>query len=621
MSVRQEVRPVARFEEADRGLRPAMSLQQILFMCMGSIIGSGWLFASLGAMNDAGPAAIISWVVAGVFFIVIGLAFGEVGGMLPRSGALVRYPELTHGSYAGWILGWTYWVSVVATPAIEAEAVVTYVGGRFPQANLLYVAQGIEVLTPTGIAFAVGLMLVFFVLNVLGIRLLAEWNRWFTWWKIIIPVATFCFLFLVFKSQNFNAYGGFFPTGSDAAFQTLSISGIAFAYLGFRQAVEFGGESRNPSRDIPLATVLSVVLAMVIYVALQVGMIGALDWDDAGVNPGNWGALLGSDWAATPLFSALVAAGIPSMLIFSNFLLIDAGVSPAGTGWIFLGGAVRGSYGMSVHGYGPRVLQAHNRFGIPWVSAITAFVVGCVFFIPAPSWYALVGFITSTLVLTMIVGGVAVPVFRRHAPQLHRPYRLQAASVMAPAAFCAAVVIFYWSGFEVLASVYAAIFVGLPLFTWTYTQRRGWVQPAYGWIVGLVFLGAWIYIHRMGGWVFVPVPPAPGGWPFGVYDLAMSAAVIFFSVALWAGAADDECRLHVRRCAWLIFLLLALFPLSHYGQFGPLDNPQLPFPWDTLVAVGVGLIAYYWGMRSGFQTKEMREIVEAQSASAPAPQR
>ncbi|MBO0770812.1 MAG: APC family permease, partial [Actinobacteria bacterium] len=440
-------------------------------------------------------------------------------------------------------------------------------------------------------------------------RLLAEWNRWFTWWKIVIPITTFCFLFLVFKGSNFTLYGGFFPKGNGALFETLSTSGIAFAFLGFRQAVEYGGEGRKPGRDIPLATVGSVLITMLIYVGLQIGMVGALDWGNAGVTPGNWAGLLASHWAATPLYSAMIAAGIPSMLLFGNFLLVDAGISPSGTGWLYLGTNLRATYGLAVHGYGPKPLQWHNRFGIPWIPAIIAFVVGCVFFVPAPSWYKLVGFITSTTVLTMIIGGLAIPVFRRTAPDLPRPYRLHLAYLLAPAAFLAAVEIFYWAGYSQLTSVYAAIFVGLPLFTWYFAQRRGWIKPVYGWILGLVFLGAWVYLQRMGGWVFVATPPASGAWPFGIYDIAMSADVVFFCVALWA-LSSKECRRHVERTAWLIWLLLALFPLSFYGQFGPLTSPPVPFPWATLIAVGVGLVAYYGGVVSGFQTDEIRDIIE-----------
>lgn len=622
--------PQASFEAADRHLRKSMGFNSLLFMSIGAIIGSGWLLASNKAAAVAGPAAIVSWVIGGVFVIFIAFSYAEIAGMLPRTGAIVRYPQLTHGAYTGWLIGWTYWLSAIAVPAIESEAVLAYLGGKFPSAHLIHTANGVPGLLswPNGIGAAVGLMLLFFCLNFFGIRLLSEWNRWFTWWKLVIPIATFCFLFLVFKGTNLTAYHGFFATGTSNMFQALSTTGIIFAYLGFRQALDYAGESRRPQRDVPLATILSVVITMCIYALLQVGFLGALSWHGTGVTPGDWAGLATGSWATTPLYSAMTFAGLGAMLSFAPLLLIDAGISPSGTGWIYMGTSIRTNYGMSIHGYGPRELQRHNRWGIPWVSAIVAFVIGCIFFIPAPSWFTLVGFITDTTVLTYIMGGLGLPIFRKYAPNLPRPYRQPLARFWAPVGFLAAMMIVYWSGFVELTNVYAAVFVGLPLFVWWYMARRGWLRsigPLHGgWVggaLGLVFLGGWVYLNRMGGYVFVPTPPSPGSWPFGVYDIALSAAVIFFCACIWL-LGNAEARMHITRGLWFIWMLLAVLPLSYYGQFGTLKTPVIPFPWDTLIAVGIGLVAYYWGVLSGFYTDELREIVEGGSAgqaSAPYP--
>jgi amino acid transporter len=604
--------PQADFEAADRHLRKSMGFNGILFMSIGAIIGSGWLLAANAAASVAGPAAIISWVIGGIFIIFVAFSYAEIAGMLPRTGAIVRYPQLTHGAYTGWLVGWTYWLSAICVPAIEAEAVLAYLGGRFPGSGLIYTSHGVAGLLswPRGIGAGVGLMLLFFCLNVFGIRLLSEWNRVFTWWKLVIPIATFCFLFLVFRGTNLTAYHGFFATGTGNMFQALSTTGIVFAYLGFRQALDYAGESRRPQRDVPLATILSVVITMCIYALLQVGFLGALSWHGTGVAPGNWAGLATGHWATTPLYSAMTAAGIGAMLSFAPLLLVDAGISPSGTGWIYMGTSIRTNYGLAVHGYGPKALQTHNRWGIPWVSAIIAFVVGCVFFIPAPSWFTLVGFITSTTVLTYIMCGLGLPIFRKYAPNLPRPYRQPMAWLWAPVGFLAAMMIVYWAGFKTLSSVYAAVFVGLPLFSWYYLVRRGWVRNRWlAYAHGLVFLGGWVFLNRMGGWVFVPVPPSAGSWPFGSYDIALSAAVIFYTAGIGL-LGNAEARKHITRGLWFIWMLLAVFPLSYYGQFGASKTPAIPFPWDTLIAVGIGLVAYYWGVASGFYTDELREIVE-----------
>ncbi|HVA22533.1 MAG TPA: amino acid permease [Candidatus Micrarchaeia archaeon] len=105
MAVTTAPAPAVDFEASDRQLRRTMGFQHLLFLSLGAIIGSGWLFAALASAAFAGPAAILSWIVGDVFVIFVSLSYAEVAGMLPRSGAIVRYPHLTHGAFTGWILG------------------------------------------------------------------------------------------------------------------------------------------------------------------------------------------------------------------------------------------------------------------------------------------------------------------------------------------------------------------------------------------------------------------------------------------------------------------------------------------------------------------------------------
>lgn len=601
--------PTAEFETADRSLRRTMSLQQLLFLSMGAIIGSGWLFAVLGADATAGPAAILSWIIGGLFVLLIALTYAEISGMLPRSGAIVRYPALTHGAFAGFILGWAYLLAAVSVAAIEAEAVVTYLSSKFTNAGLISTVDGVKVLAwPNGIVFAILLMALFFIVNFAGIRFLSEFNRWITWWKIIIPSLTFLLLFATFNASNFTAFGGFAPLGPAPIFQALATSGIVFAYLGFRQALDFGGEARNPQRDVPIATVLSVLIAMVIYVLLQVAFTGALNFGKAGVTAGNWAGLTGSAWATGPFYSALNAAGIGLLGAFASLLLIDAAVSPSGTGWIYMGTGTRTFYGLSVNRYFPAVFQRMNWFHIPVVSLAAATVVGCLFFVPLPSWYTLVGFITSATVLTYIMGGVGLPVLRRTAPDLARPFRLPAAEIIAPLGFLAALMVVYWSGFVTLANVFAAVFIGLALFVWWYAPNEGWIRRDAGFVLGAVFVIAWLIVNKLGGWVLSSGSgPAAGSVSFGVYYILFAATLIVFAVALWL-MSNPTGRLHIERSAWLLFLLLGTFLISYFGEFGPLSKPVLPFPVSDLAEVVLGLVSYAWAVASGFVTQELADI-------------
>lgn len=594
-------------DSSDRQLRRDLGFQQLFFLSFGSIIGSGWLFATLSAGAVAGPAALISWVIAAVLVIFIALNYAEVATMMPRSGGVVRYPHLTHGGYVGFLVSWSLLLSVVSTTAIEALAVVTYASGyinNWTGVDLTSTAQGVTLLSGPGIILAIMLMVFFFLVNVFGVKFFGEFNRWASWWKTIIPILTFIFLLFAFNASNFTSYGGFVPRGYDNMFNAIAVGGIIFSFLGFRQGLNFGGEARNPQRDILAATILSAVAAGVVYFMLQLAFIGALDWQSAGVAPGNWAALQGSDWGDQPLYSAFTSAGLAGLGAFGVLLLIDAAISPAGTGWIYMGEGSRIFYGMAMQDDMPRVFRRiSGRYRIPWAGLVATLVVGCIFFAPFPSWYKLVGFITSTTVLTFVMGALQLQVMRRTAPDLPRPFWLKGASVISPLGFLAASMIVYWSGFSSLVGVVAAVLIGLPIYTLSQAPRQGKMSLAKGFVVGVPFAAAWVVTQYFG-------PLGQDTLPFWLFWTLSAIEVVVFTAFVWL-LSNGKGRREVKAAWWVLFLTLALYGLSYYGTYGPLDNPVIPFPWDNVVALAIGLAAYYWGVASGYQTEEMKRIADS----------
>ncbi|TWP33678.1 APC family permease [Leekyejoonella antrihumi] len=612
---------LGKFELADRGLRRTMSFTQLLLLGVSAQIGSGWLFGVLSAAGVAGPAAILAWIIASILVGLIALAYAEIGSMLPRSGAIVRYTYLTHGAFSGWIIGWAYWLSAVTIPPIEAIASITYLGGKYPGLHLLEKKDGVDILSwPQGILLGIVLMILFFILNYFGAKFLSESNRWVTIWKLALPTLTFIGLFFVLDSSNFHSFGGFAPEGVGPIFHAIASSGIIFSLLGFRQALDYGGEVKNPQRNVPLATFGSIAIPMVIYTLLQVAFIGAIRWASMGLSPGDWSLLETGKWADGPFFHALDSANLALLTALGTLLLIDAAVSPLATGWVYLGTATRTSYGMAVHRNIPPMFQANNRFGIPWISLIVSTVVACVFFVPAPSWYQLVGFISAAAVLTYMMGGVGLPVLRRTAGSLPRPFRLKQAGLWSLVGFLASALILYWAGFSTLANVFTATFIGLPLFAGYYAWKEGWAPKVPAVVLGVVFLVVWVWIARSGGWVLTADGgQSVGGWSFWPYFIAFAAALIIFCVLLWA-LCTPVGRLHIERSAWLLWLLLGTLPISYYGFYGPLKNPPLAFPWGTLIEIVLAISAYFWGVRSGFETDEIKDIVDSVAGDGQLPE-
>lgn len=609
------------FESADKHLKKDMSFTQLLLLGVSAQIGSGWLFGVLAAADMAGPAAILSWLIASVLIFMISLTYLELGAMLPRSGGIVRYTYLSHGSLLGWIIGWAYWISVVAIPALEAVAALTYIGGKWPQLGLLTRVEGVDMLSwPIGIIAGIILMILFFCLNYFGSKLLAESNKWVTIWKIALPTLTFIFLFFIMDVDNFSVYGGFVSQGWSGVFHAIPLTGIVFSLLGFRQALDYGGESRNPQKDVPRATFGSILIPTIIYTLLQISFIGAISWSSMDVVPGNWGDLTSGAWADGPLFHALESANISIMGAFAIFLLIDAAISPLASGWVYLGTGARTGYGLAVHRSLPKIFSKNNKHGIPWIPLVISAIVGCAFFVPAPSWYKLVGFISSAAVLTYLMGGIGLPVLRKTASQLERPFLLRSHKFWSLISFLAAAIVLYWSGFEILTNVFTITLVGLPIYSVYDARRRGWVSKVPGIILSLVFLVLWLYVAIASGWVLntdlvEDVANGADMWGFWTYFTWFAVLVIGYFVALWV-MSSAEGRKHVNGTWWLIWLMLASMLVAYFSFYGPYrEDAALLFPWGTIVEIGVGIVAYIIGVNTGFETEDIKQIVKAETAN------
>src|SRR5436190_6696508 len=226
------------------------------------------------------------------------------------------------------------------------------------QATLLYasnyisslttVSGGRPVLTAQGYVVAAALLLLFCAINVLGVRWLAETNKLAVCWKIFVPTLTVVALILTSAHrENFSsAGGGFMPFGWKGVFVALASGGVVFACLGFEQAVQLGGESRNPGRNIPLAIIGGMVLAVGLYIALQVAFIAALD--PSSLSKG-WGAVSFSGNGALfgPFAGLATALGLGWLAVL---LYTDAIVSPGGTGLLYTGASARLTFALARNG-------------------------------------------------------------------------------------------------------------------------------------------------------------------------------------------------------------------------------------------------------------------------------
>ncbi|MER7756258.1 APC family permease [Kitasatospora sp. NPDC097643] len=438
---------------AQQSLRRHVGLIGLMWASVGSIIGSGWLFGAKNAVVAAGPAAIISWGIGAVAIVLLALVHAELGGLFPVAGGTARYPHYVFGGLAGMSFGWFSWLQAATVAPIEVEAMIGY-AGHWEFAKSFLNENG--TLTTSGFIVAVLLMGVFVAVNFLGVRVLAATNSIATWLKIGVPLLTILALSInSFHGSNFTSHG-FAPFGAKGVLAAISSSGIIFALLGFEQAIQISGESKNPKRDIPRAVLGSVAIGTLIYVLLQVAFIGALPvssfingWDKLDF-PGIEGPFAG--------LATLVGLGWLSYVLY-----FDAIVSPGGTGLIYTTSTSRISYGLSKNGYAPQLFERLDKRGVPWFGLVMSFITGVICFLPFPSWQELVGFITSASVLMYAGAPLAFGALRRRLPARERSYKLPLGGVISPAAFVVSSLIIYWSGWHILERLGGAIILGYAL--------------------------------------------------------------------------------------------------------------------------------------------------------------
>jgi amino acid transporter len=552
---------------ADVGLRRDVGLIGAIWSSETSIIGSGWLFAGLGAAAAAGAAAIYGWIIGGICVVILALVHAELGGMYPVAGGTARFPHLAFGSVAGISFGFFSWLQAVTVAPVEVYAVIQYgsyyvhgsTGSTSQWANLFVDGKA----TDLGFVVAIVLMAAFTALNFLAVKYFARVSNTIMWWKIAVPVLAIIVLFFKFHPGNFtagvagpnNGSGGFMPFGIKAVFGAIPGAGIVFSYLGFEQADQLAGEIKNPGKNLPKAIIISVLIGTLVYCLCQIVLIGATPTDllhngFAGISKITTGPLANPATAvSTYPFAAI--AGLAGLGWLSVILHIDAFVSPFGTGMIYQTSTSRVGYGLARNRYYPQIFQRTSRYGVPWISLIISFVFGIFFLLPFPSWQALVGLVTGASVLMYAGAPLSLSAFRSTVPDTPRPYKVPGAVWFSPLAFVIANMIIYWSGFNVI-------------------------------------------------------------WKLGV-----CLVIGYVLIAICMAFDPERPPLDWKSAQWLPFYLIGMGIISWQGQYGsgapPINTGRIPFWWDMLIVAAFSLVIFFWAQWSKLPREEVEVLVAKQS--------
>ncbi|MCL5789441.1 MAG: APC family permease [Candidatus Thermoplasmatota archaeon] len=574
-------------------LKKALNTWQIFFISFSGIFGTGFLFAILSGAAYAGPAILISWIIAGAFFIIFGIVFTELGTMFPFSGSLVRYHIFSHGSAGNFQIGWAYLVGAIAGPPVEVVGMITLASAFAPY---LYNST-LGILTLPGIALAIGLMGFFALVQYIGVNVYGNINSGLTILKVgVIVLMILLGLVLIFKPENlYGLTGHFSPYGYGTVFSALVVTGIVYSYTGFRQGLDFAGEAKNPSKSLPVATIWAVVVSMVLYILLQIVFIGGINWSAAGVAVGNWSGLYSSHWSANPFYYEFIASRINLLIGFALIIVAIAIISPFTAMGVYSGTAARSVYGFSKSSYLPSVLgKVDKRFRTPGVAILVMFIVGVMFLLPFPSWYLLVGITSSFGVYSYMQAGITAAVLRKVKPNFPRIFKTPVPSVIFPISFVLASMLVYWTGWNIVRDLVFIVDGGLPLFLMAAKGRDVFrLKLAESSTFSAVY---WIVLAIDA--VIAMLKPSE----FFVYWAILSILTIGGYFYLYNHSKYSK---EARALSWTVIYNVLLMIVSYFGSLG---KNVLQEPWDYLVFLVISIGMYYYIVRIGFETEELKQF-------------
>ncbi|MER5556446.1 amino acid permease [Streptomyces sp. NPDC002793] len=389
------------------GLRRTMGLFQLVCFGVGAIVGTGIFVGLSDSVAEAGPAVVVSFVLAAVTCIFTAFSFAELGGAIPVSGSSYSFAYATLGERVAFLVGWCllleYGVSVSAVAVgwsqYVNELLDSLIGLRLPEALSSGPGDGGVINLP-----AVVVVMMAATLLVRGIRESAGATAAMAVLKIGILIAFCAVAFTAFQDGHLSPFA---PHG--VAGVTAGASVAFFSYIGFDAITTAGEEVRNPRRNIPIAIMICIGVVTLLYCAVALGAIGALGADAV------------SD---KPAALSLVVDEVTGSSVGGGVIAFGAVVAIASVVLAVMYGQTRILMSMSRDGLIPRVFERVSPKTRTPVA--NTWIVATVFAVPAAfsSLDVVVNLTTIGTLATMAVVNVAVIALRRSAPELKRSFRV-----------------------------------------------------------------------------------------------------------------------------------------------------------------------------------------------------
>jgi len=390
-------------EKSNRGLKRSLGPIQLTLMGIGAIIGAGIFIVTGIASATAGPALVVSFIIAAIACIFTALCYAEFASMFPISGSVYTYTYASMGEVWAWMIGWVllfeYLISSAAIAVGWSGYVVTLLnsaGISLPQIITHPLGEGGLINIPAFLIIAIltGILII-------GTHHSAKVNAVIVFIKLAVIG-----LFIIVGAQYINPtnYHPFMPYGFSGVLQGAAL--IFFAYIGFDAVSTAAEEAKNPQKSLPIGIISSLIVCSILYIIVAVILNGMVPYNTMDFTAPVAFALekVGANWAASIIsFGALF--GLTSVLLTLLF------------------GQTRIFYAMSKDGLLPSFFSdIHPKFRTPMISTL---IVGAI-----ASFFA--SFFPLTLIIKLVNVGtlsafifiaLSIIILRKQRPDIPRKFK------------------------------------------------------------------------------------------------------------------------------------------------------------------------------------------------------
>jgi amino acid transporter, AAT family len=327
----------------ESGLRRQLTAGQMTMVAVGGSIGTGLLLGTASAISLAGPAVILTFVLAALISWTVTLALGELASAHPAAGSFGVYADLYLNSWASFVSRSGYWLAISFSIGAEMVASATYMQFWLPHTPaVLWVAIFAAFLLST---------------NLLSVHRYGRFEFWFAMIKVAV-IAAFIVLgaaLLVTRrtAPQYTAHGGFFPLG--VAAPLLAITFAIYTFAGVEFVAVTSGESTSP-KEVARATRMTFLSLTALYMGAIIVLVGVMPWNRAGSTE-------------SPFVTVFRSVSLPGAAHLMNFVVLTAALSGANAALYI---SSRMLFSLARTGWAPVRLGQLSRSGAPTYALIVS---------------------------------------------------------------------------------------------------------------------------------------------------------------------------------------------------------------------------------------------------------